>query len=253
MRPVQKDGLITFAGPEGPFRRVAVQAPSLSVRLRPGHFVTAGLHGPLRRPLFPAAVHEGRLDFLLTPGHPAAALQAGESIDLLGPLGRPFRLPRPGGALLLVADATHLPVLLPAADRALADRSRVALWLWAPSARDLLPLARLPTDVEIQLSTADGSAGRPTPHLVEHDALSGLMAWADKVLVAADPSGYPDLATVVRRVRVEGAADFAQAVVVPTIVCGVGACQGCAVPTRRGPRRACRNGPAFDLLDLEQG
>jgi dihydroorotate dehydrogenase electron transfer subunit len=252
MRPVQRGGLVTSTGPEGPFWRVAVQAPSLSVRLRPGHFVTTGVEGPLRWPLFPAAVRGDRLDFLLAPGHPAAALQAGETIDLLGPIGRPFRLPRPGGALLLIADSTHLPALLPAADLALAGGSRVTLCLWAPSARDLVPLTRLPTDLEIQLSTADGSAGRASPHLVEHDTISGLMTWADKVLAAADPSVYPALADIVRSVRVGAATDFAQAIVVPTIVCGVGACQGCTVPTRRGPRRACSAGPAFDLLELEQ-
>ena len=54
----------------------------------------------------------------------------------------------------------------------------------------------------------------------------------------------------VREVRVGPGKHFAQALVVPPMACGVGACQGCAVQVERGVRLACTDGPVFDLLEL---
>jgi dihydroorotate dehydrogenase electron transfer subunit len=34
------------------------------------------------------------------------------------------------------------------------------------------------------------------------------------------------------------------------MACGVGACLGCAVKTRKGYERACKEGPVFDARDL---
>ncbi|MCX6000707.1 MAG: hypothetical protein NTU41_14300 [Chloroflexi bacterium] len=32
--------------------------------------------------------------------------------------------------------------------------------------------------------------------------------------------------------------------------CGVGACYGCAIETKRGMRRVCLDGPVFELEDI---
>ncbi|HCG76488.1 TPA: dihydroorotate dehydrogenase electron transfer subunit, partial [bacterium] len=34
------------------------------------------------------------------------------------------------------------------------------------------------------------------------------------------------------------------------IVCGVGACQGCAVRTKNGYKRVCKDGPVFDSKEI---
>jgi dihydroorotate dehydrogenase electron transfer subunit len=36
----------------------------------------------------------------------------------------------------------------------------------------------------------------------------------------------------------------------PPMPCGTGACQACAVQTRRGWKLACREGPLFPLAEL---
>jgi dihydroorotate dehydrogenase electron transfer subunit len=51
-------------------------------------------------------------------------------------------------------------------------------------------------------------------------------------------------------VRIEAGRRFAQALVVPPMPCGVGACQGCAVEVARGTKLVCIDGPVFDLLEL---
>jgi NAD(P)H-flavin reductase len=68
--------------------------------------------------------------------------------------------------------------------------------------------------------------------------------------MACELATYPALAEVVREVRIRSVKRFAQALIVPPIVCGVGACQGCAVTVAGGFKLACTDGPVFDLLEL---
>ncbi len=229
-----------------PYTRVLLRAPTLAVRLRPGQFLTAALGGPLRTPLWPAAIDGETVGVLVNPSHPLAALAPQDPVDLLGPLGRP--LPwgdQPPDRLLLVADVEGLPQLLTAADRVLAGGGSVALLFHAPST---VPLpAFLPPAMEVHRTSPEGLADLSPFHL------QGLIAWADRLLVAVGPNRdlLPLLAGVVQEVRIGSAQGFAWLVDLPTIVCGVGACRACAVPLRSGYRRACVEGPAFDLLELE--
>jgi len=71
------------------------------------------------------------------------------------------------------------------------------------------------------------------------------------VTIALKPTFYPALSQAVRAERLSPRPGFAQALLMPLIPCGVGACRACAVPTHRGYRLACTEGPFFDLLELE--
>jgi dihydroorotate dehydrogenase electron transfer subunit len=125
--------------------------------------------------------------------------------------------------------------------------SSVALLLSASTAAELYPVRFLPSALEVHIVTADGSAGQKGSTL---DLFSDLARWADCICIAGERDSYSALAHIVREVRLEPGPDFAQALVVPPLVCGVGACQGCAVETARGTKLACTDGPVFDLLAL---
>lgn len=248
MTPRQHGALVSGVDPWGHLRRVRLEAPPLGARLQPGQFITADLEHVTRRPLLPAAIDPQGVELLLPLHHSAAQLNQGDEVDLLGPLGHPLPLPSPPTHLLLVADSQRLPALLPFTHEALKRGVPVTLFLSAPTSDDLYPLSRLPPSLEIHTVTADGSAGQRGSLA---DPPADLLIWAGRMLVAADRSIYPDLAEAVRQVRLGLADDFAQALVLPSIVCGVGACRGCVVSTRRGYRLACTEGPFFDLLALE--
>jgi dihydroorotate dehydrogenase electron transfer subunit len=126
------------------------------------------------------------------------------------------------------------------------------LLLSAPTASDLYPINLLPPSLEVQIATGDGSIGHAGSVL---DLLPDMARWADCICIASDPKMYPAMADVVRegRLLASRAAErrrFAQALVVPPMPCGVGACGGCAVSTYRAPKLACTDGPVFDLLRL---
>jgi len=257
---VQTDALVTDVEMDAPFVRVALSVPEIARGLSPGRFVLADLGSYLRTPLFPASLDTPWLEaegfeVLVPPDHPAAALQTGTSVDLIGPLGRGFAVNAEARRLLLVADTMHLPVLLPLSfQQQVEGRSPstgsgrgVALLLSAPTAAELYPVRLLPPALEVHVVTADGSAGHQGSAL---DLFPDLVRWADCACIASDPATYPALAEIVREVRLRPGRGFAQALVVPPMACGVGACQGCAVPAARGPRLACADGPVFDLLEL---
>jgi len=222
--------------------------------LAPGRFVLADLGGYLRTPLFPARLDAEGFEILVPPGHPATTLRPGDEANLVGPLGCGFEVLTEAHRLLLVADTAHLPVLLPltqSRNRVFQKKpgfsSSVALLLSVPTAAELPPLRLLPPALEVHIVTADGSAGHPGSSL---DFFPDLVRWADCVCIAQDPAIYPALAEVVREVRMRPAEHFAQALVVPPMACGVGACQGCAVEVTHGFKLACTDGPVFDLLEL---
>jgi dihydroorotate dehydrogenase electron transfer subunit len=252
----QTDALVTEVEESGPFVRVTLAVPAPGSGLAAGRFVLADLGGYLRTPLFPASLDAPGMEgegfaALVPPTHPAAVLRPGDRVDLIGPCGQGFDVPTATRRLLLVASTAHLPVLLPLASQKPGFPERpgfsVALLLSAATAAELYPIQLLPPALEVHVVTIDGSAGHRGSVL---DLFPDLVRWADCVCVADDPALYPALAETVRDVRVGLGHRFAQALVAPPIACGVGACQGCAVPVARGTKLACTDGPVFDLLDL---
>jgi dihydroorotate dehydrogenase electron transfer subunit len=253
---VQTVALVTDVEVSGPFVRVSLAAPDLHPALTPGRFVLADLGNYLRKPLFRASLEtpppgNGEFDVLVLPSHPAAALQPGARVDLIGPLGQGFQIPETARRLLLVASIPRLPVLLPLTDQ--EPGLSTALLLSVSSYRrlksdgKLYPIQMLPPALEVHIVTADGSIGHRGTIL---DLFPELVRWADCACIATDPAIYPALAGIVREVRMGSTHHFAQALIVPPMVCGVGACYGCAVPVTGGIKRACIDGPVFDLLEL---
>jgi dihydroorotate dehydrogenase electron transfer subunit len=249
----QQTAIFRFARPTPPYWAVRFDAPNPP---GPGMFVLADLGGALREALFAAGIDGEGFTAMVPPGHPVTHLLPGANVDMLGPLGRGFRLERED-RLLLVAEAQMLPPLLPLLDAA----PSVALVLEASTRVQLPEPRRFPPAVELFLVTRDGSAGHLGPLESDDEAPSGLrraashllelIAWAERVCFSCHPDRYPALAALVRQARLQPAPDFAQALMPVSMPCGVGACEICRIPTRLGERRACVDGPVFDLLDLE--
>lgn len=213
----------------------------------------------------------------MAPGHPATRLLPGAKVDMLGPLGRGFRLTpagHPPARLLLIAQVDRLPLLTPLFQAA----PSVVLVVDAATRAQLPPPSRFPPMLELVLVTLDGSTGYLGPlasrapageesvgatagrevHRVDVPVgmervgtrLRELVAWAECVCVAHELDRYPALARTVKDVRLQPFPDFAQALVRVPMACGVGVCDVCRIATRRGELRACVDGPVLDLLDF---
>ena len=206
---------------------------------RPGQFVQIAVPGfYLRRPVSVCDWDDKTLTLVIKVlGQGTARLRGmreGETLDVLSGLGNGFDPGALPGRPLLVGGGVGLPPLLGLA-RALREAGREPILLAGfNTASEVFLLDRFEAlGVPVTLATMDGSAG--VKGLVT-DALAGL---AFDSLAACGPlpmlkalrhalPGVPGLYSLEERMG-----------------CGFGACMGCSIMTREGPKRVCKEGPVF--------
>ena len=203
-------------------------------------------------------------------------LRAGDAVDLLGPLGRPFEVDSRSSHILLVAGGLGIAGVRALADEAIRDGRQVTLLFGAASAREVYPSNLLPDEVEYIVATDDGSLGH---HGFVTDLVPAYEGWADQAFACGPQPMLRSLArlAVSRRDRLGvarlgrkrggGKQDppgspaarrkaFLQVSMEQNMGCAVGACLGCVVMGSGGsPQRVCREGPVFaaDEIDWESG
>lgn len=243
----------------GDYHVISLTAPGIAELAKPGHFVTLAMGGEessmvLRRAF---AIHQvtsrgvygGTLDIAVSvQGRGTkwlAERRRHDVVNLVGPLGQPFSLPKQGVSCVLVGGGYGSAPLFMLA-QALRERGcRVDLVVGAATESKLfgvLELKRLASSLTI--TTDDGSAGVPgrvTDVLAE--ALD--RAGADVVYACGPMSMLAAVARIATARRV-----FSQCAVEEAMACGIGVCMTCVLPvigddgvTRMV--RSCVDGPVF--------
>lgn len=174
-----------------------------------------------------------------------AQREKGDVLDLIGPLGKGFEIESSACNLLLVGGGRGVAPLVALAEHALALSKSVTLLLGAKSSPLLYSGDLLPTGLEVVAATEDGSMGTKG---VITDLLPDYLGGADQVFACGPIPMYKSmLALSVKRVF-EGKS--VQVVLEQLLGCGVGACYGCTVPTKHGPKLVCKDGPVFELGEV---
>lgn len=264
-----------FAGDQQVLR---VHAPKTAAHALPGSFahLQCDPQLPMRRPLsiMRVSAQEGWVDFLYkVVGRGTTLLakrQAGEHIDLLGPIGKPFILDTQRKRPLLLGGGVGIPPMV-----FLAESLRTQLQTWQP-------LVLMGSEVPFPFNARPSQIMVPG---IPEGVIGGMPLLEDWGIASrlASLQGYPgsyegyitDLARVwlenlpaEERAKVavyacgphpmlEAAARLANDFKLPCQVsleefmaCGVGGCAGCAVPVKTpdGPamKRVCVDGPVFD-------
>jgi dihydroorotate dehydrogenase electron transfer subunit len=166
----------------------------------------------------------------------------GESLDLLGPLGNGFNIDAKSQKLLLVAGGVGIAPLVYLAERALALRRSVRLVLGADTASQLYPARLLPEGVGLVVATEDGTAGERG---LVTELLPRFAEWADQIFACGPLSMYRAMAQVS-----ELEDKPVQVLLEQVLGCGIGACYGCRIETKKGPKLVCKDGPVFELSDI---
>ncbi|HSV38000.1 MAG TPA: hypothetical protein VLI04_04505 [Nocardioidaceae bacterium] len=242
----------------GAFQHLTLLAPGVAEGFRPGTLLAVTVGGPLserqaRRtlPIFRAraSAYGGTVEVVFEPTEPGeswlAAVQPSTRLDVLGPLGRPFALPKePVPCVLVGYDAAAAP-LLALAEKLRERRCDVHMLLGAASeARVFGALDARRSATSVTVLTDDGSLGSTGSVLtVLPDVLVKRKA---AVVYAAGPSKI--LHGVAVAAEQHGA--WSQTAVSVPMPCGTGLCSACVVPVtgadgvvRRA--RACTDGPVF--------
>jgi dihydroorotate dehydrogenase electron transfer subunit len=251
-------------------RWLTLEAPELARGVRAGQYLLVrcaeeGSYDPLlRRPLFVAAAEPalGQIGLLYEPAERGLAWLArgrpGDALDVVGPLGKPFRVEERTHNLLLIGEGPGLAALLLLARESALKNRALTLLAAAPDAAALPPPFLLPSEIEYQsivgLQIADFrlQIGQDNSQSTIYN-LQSAIAWADQICAALPFDQLVLLRDAIRAVKYRWERGFASVLLEGPLVCGVGACGVCAVETRKGMRMLCSDGPVFDLRDAIGG
>ena len=253
----QKAEIISTEKLTGDIYRFTMKAPDMAADSRPGQFVMVrageGLDPLLRRPFSIHQVAAGGLLQILFKvigkgTQTLAGLQPGQSMDMLGPLGRGFRYNTEHRHYLVGGGVGIAPLLFLA--RQLLKRNEAAAIKVLLGARTGDEIAVLVKDFKsmglaVQAATEDGSLGRQG---LVTDLMAPMPGDNPAMVYACGP--YPMLRAVVGLSREKG---WACQVSLETIMaCGLAACLGCAVQRAdmNGYVHVCKDGPVFDADDV---
>jgi len=230
---------------------MCVEAPDIVAIAKPGQFVTVscGQELTLRRPL---SIHQvanlGQLHLLFgIVGKGTSWLSdhhEGETLDLLGPLGSGFSIEQASRNLLLVAGGIGIAPLTFLAQQALSEGKSVTLLLGARTGAGLYPQRLLPGGIETVIATEDGSTG--TKGMIT-DILPDFVDWADQIYACGPLAMYQRMAIKNQQRHVRKPVQISLEV---RMGCGLGACYGCSIRTRRGMKQVCLDGPVFNLDEI---
>lgn len=236
-----------------------LEADEIAREAVPGQFVhlrVTGANDPLlRRPISIMLTNPraGTIRLLVkTVGRGTellADMRPGARLDLLGPLGNGFQLPKPGKDALLVAGGIGVAPLVFLADALRLDPALPAVrGLYGGASDEDLPAW---TEFagrcdEFYVSTEDGSAGQRGRVT---DAVPEQLARGDvQVVYTCGPRAM--MANVARMAKEAGLPCYAS--LEQWMGCGVGACLGCVIPVHGEPgfTRVCTEGPVFAAEEI---
>lgn len=258
-RPVQVRGEVFSVKQIGSYHSMTVVASGIAGQARPGQFVSVAVGGEASPMLCRRAfsiyqvrergVYGGTVEFVFSvAGHGTAWLarcRQHDPIDLVGPAGRPFRLPRGPANALLVGGGYGSAPLFSLAEALRARGCRVDFVLGAATADRLfgaLDAKRMAASVVF--TTDDGSygvTGRVSDVLAEQIERTradvvyacGPMPMLEAVTSVATEMGLP-----------------VQVAVEESMACGIGVCMTCVLPVVGADGatrmvRSCVEGPVF--------
>jgi dihydroorotate dehydrogenase electron transfer subunit len=261
--PVQVKGEVLSVKPIGDYYSMTVVASGIAENTRAGQFVAVSVGGEdggmlLRRAFSIYSVREtgvygGTVEFIFSvTGKGTAWLSRQrpyDPIDIVGPLGRPFALPREPANCVLVGGGYGAAPLFLLADALRTRGCRIDAVLGASTGDRLfgaLDAKRMAASVAF--TTDDGSYGEKgqvsdvLPEVIDR-------VHAD-VVYACGPMGMLEAVQRVAGAAYGGAGIPAQLAVEESMACGVGVCMTCVLPVVGSDDntrmvRSCVDGPVF--------
>lgn len=245
---------------------LALEAPAIAAATAPGQFVMIkadpGCEPLLRRPfsVFEILRGEGgapRGISILSKrvGVSTARIfdaRAGDVMQCLGPLGRPFSTPPAGAEVWMVAGGVGLAPFWTVAERLAATGTPMVLFYGGRTANDLFYLDYFrATGARLVLATEDGSAGE-TGRVTAPLEQALMSAPPDRPIVLQACGPEPMLAAVARLAARYGRP--CEVSIERVMGCGLGGCYSCVVPVKADGGfhhvRSCIAGPVFDASTI---
>lgn len=176
----------------------------------------------------------------------------GDSLDIFGPLGNGFTISPSAKNIMLVAGGIGIAPLRFLADEAVRQGKKVTIIIGARSADCLLPIASsqksyedgmLPGSINVVNATEDGSEGFKG---MATDLITAYLDGIDQVFACGPVSMCRTMARMpeLKKLPVQLSLEIMMG-------CGVGVCYGCTIKARHGLKQVCKDGPVFEMGELE--
>lgn len=179
-----------------------------------------------------------------------AALNAGDSLlDFVGPLGKPSKIKKFNGTVVVVGGGIGVAPTFPIA-RAMKEAGNKVIAIMGAKTKDILIMEaemKAVTD-EIMITTDDGSRG-----------IKGFVTYAVEELYKRGEN-IAQVTAIGPVIMMKSVADVTRKLAIPTVVSlnpimvdGTGMCGGCRVTVGEETKFACVDGPEFDghLVDFK--
>jgi len=237
--------------------RITVQAPLIAGAAHPGQFVMVRMQDTLdpllRRPFSIHKVYrDGSLALLFKVvgkgTRMLSGINPGTDINLIGPLGKGFRL-SPDSSFCMIGGGMGIAPLFFLGQRLLeSDQSsdNPPVLLGAQTQQELLMLAEEFTELGYPVHTAtdDGTLGH---HGFVTELLDEIVHSVSQVYVCGP---IPMMRIVALKCQAAGVA--CQVSLETHMACGLGACLGCTFPARGGGyKHVCKDGPVLSSDEVE--
>jgi dihydroorotate dehydrogenase electron transfer subunit len=218
---------------------LSIRAPEIAASVRAGQFANLGWSGGplLRRPFSIYRSEDEHIEVVLKAvGVGTAqllAMEVGDRISCLGPLGQGFDFSRGAKEVVLISGGLGVAPMPLAAREARAAGMQVT---WVHGARTATELCAESAGDRVIWVTDDGSRGAKGTAVSAAPEADLILACGPNRMLAAVAERWPE----------------AQVAVETYMGCGTGVCLGCAVPLRRGGfDRACKEGPVYRAADID--
>ena len=237
---------------------VRLEAPEIAAAARPGQFVMVHCGGDtvVPRPLSIHKVDGSNLSLLFSVvGKGTGWLsrrKKGEVLGIFGPLGAGFQFRRDARNVLIVAGGIGIAPLCFLADECLKAGIKVTLINGAQTAECLLPISTSqklfdesmkPGSINVVNATEDGSEGFKG---MATDLIPAYLEGIDQFFACGPTDMYQTMA------RMPELKDKSVQISLEIMMgCGVGVCYGCTIRTKQGIKQVCKDGPVFEMGEME--
>lgn len=172
-----------------------------------------------------------------------ATLKAGDSLNVVLPLGNGFSEPLPAQrSLLLVGGGVGVAPLLDLGRHLRQKGYEPTFLLGARSGKDLLQMNQFERFGRVCVTTEDGSLGEKG-FVTNHSLLN--KEHFDKIYVCGPTPMMKAVASFAKKSDIDCEVSLEN-----KMACGLGACLCCVTETQSGHKCVCSDGPVFNIKDL---
>ncbi|RLE09449.1 dihydroorotate dehydrogenase electron transfer subunit [Candidatus Aerophobetes bacterium] len=237
---------------------MGLYCPEIARSAEPGQFVHLRVEDReeplLRRPFSIYRVENEKIEILYkVVGRGTKILsrkRRGEKIDLLGPLGKGFKIDSTVKRLILVAGGVGVAPLYFLTSRwAIAKMREVIVFLGAESKERLLCEEEFKgLGTKVKVATENGSRGfKGLISDLFAKWLSSGQLLSESLICACGPLPMlRKIASLSKRSKAVCYVSLEQ-----RMGCGIGACRGCIIRGKNGYLRVCKDGPVFNAQDID--